>query len=191
MKRRERRLKKILEKILHDEEVEILYYDEAFFKREGTITRSWYLRGEVPQIESPATFDKIGVCAAVSPRDGNLFSLLFDGFDSNTFIYYLKWLMETIGVEKKIVLIVDNASSHRSLKVREFVEKYSDCLELVYLPPYSPDLNPIERVWKHLRYHVTHNRYFESFKSLVEAIIGHLNKYSQPNDQLRKLCCIN
>ena len=145
----------------------------------------------MPEIKSPATFEKIGVCAAVNPRDGNLFSLIFDGFDSNTFICYLEWLMETIGTEKKIVLVVDNASSHKSFKVQEFVEAHSEYLELLYLPPYSPDLNPIERIWKHLRYHVTHNKYFESLEMLISSITKYLKFYSQPNSQLVSLCCIN
>lgn len=69
---------------------------------------------------------------------------------------------------------MDNASSHKSHKVKQFVSKCKDRLELLFLPPYSPDLNPIERVWKNLRYHVTHNIYFETLEFLENAILTYM-----------------
>ena len=80
---------------------------------------------------------------------------------------------------------------HKSYKVKEFVAKHKKRLELLYLPSYSPDLNPIERVWKHLRYHVTHNVYFETLQLLENAIISYLKEHAKPNESLKSLCCIN
>jgi len=74
-------------------------------------------------VKCPATFEKIGVCGAVNPRTGGLLSLTFDGFNSDTFIYYLDWLIQVMKTEKKIVLILDNASSHKSHKVLDFIKK--------------------------------------------------------------------
>ena len=133
---------------------------ELFFRRESTITRGWYPHGKKSEVKCPVTFEKIGVCGAVNPHDGSLFSLTFDGFDSDTFVYYLKWLMKTYRTQKKIVVVLDNASPHKSNKVQDFARKYKKKVELLFLPPYSPDLNPVERVWKNLRYQVTHNVYF-------------------------------
>jgi len=135
------------------------------------------------------TFEKVGTCGAVNPRNGSLYSLAFDGFDSDTFIYYLKWLLKVFKTQKKIVIVLDNASPHKSHKTKEFVAKNKKRLELLYLPPYSPDLNPIERVWKNLRYYVTHNVYFETFEALENAIINYLKEHAKPNEQLRSLCC--
>jgi len=98
------------------------------------------------------TFEKVGACGAVNPRNGSLYSLCFDGFDSDIFIYYLAWLLKVFKTQKKIVIVLDNASPHKSHKVKEFVEKNKQRLELLYLLPYSPDLNPIERAWKNVRY---------------------------------------
>ncbi len=78
-------------------------------------------------------------------------SLAFDGFDSDTFIYYLKSLLKVFKTKKKIVLVLDNASSYNSHMVKEFIAKHQKRLELLYLPSYSPDLNSIIRAWKHLR----------------------------------------
>ena len=169
----------------------MLFYDEAFFRRESTVIRGWYPKGGKAEVSCPVTFDKVGVCSAVSPRSGSLFSLIFDGFDSDTFIYYLSWLLHESSIDKKVVMILDNATSHKSIKVKEFVAKHSDRLELVYLPPYSPDLNPIERVWKDLRYNVTHNIYFQTWEVLESAIADYLKQWAKPNQKLSTLCCTN
>lgn len=177
--------------MLPDNTIELLFYDEAFFRRESTVTRGWYPRGSKTEIQCPMTFEKVGACGAVNPRNGSLYSLTFDGFDSDTFIYYLTWLLGVFKTQKKIVIVLDNASPHKSHKVKEFVEKNKNRLKLLYLPPYSPDLNPIERVWKNLRYYVTHNIYFETLTALENAIINYLKEHARPNERLQSLCCSN
>ena len=177
--------------IIPNNKIELLFYDEAFFRRESTITRGWYPRGHKSEVICPITKEKVGVCGAVNPRDGRLFSLIFDGFDSETFVYYLKWLLQKFKTRKKIVLVLDNSSTHKSNKVAEFVEKYKKRLELLFLPPYSPELNPVERVWKNLRYHVTHNTFFENLITLENAVVEYLKEHAKPNVRLTSLCCIN
>jgi hypothetical protein len=83
------------------------------------------------------TFQKVGTCGAVIPRNGSLYSLAFDGFDSDTFIYYLRWLLKILKTKKKIVLVLDNASYHNSHKVNEFVAKHKNRFELLYLTSFS------------------------------------------------------
>jgi transposase len=61
---------------------------------------------------------------------------------------------------------------------------------LLFLPPHSPELNPIERVWKNLRYLVTHNTYFENLETLENAVAEYLKDYFNLNKQLASLCCI-
>ena len=187
----EKSLKKIHNAISLNNDVELLFYDEAFFRREGSLTRAWYPRGHECEMHYPITFEKVGVCGAVNPRDGRLFSLIFDGFDSDTFLYYLRWLLRTYKPRKKILLVLDNASSHTSIKVAEFADNNRRRLELLFLPPYSPDLNPAERIWKNLRYHVTHNVYFEDLATLENAVIQYLKEHARPNERLASLCCIN
>jgi hypothetical protein len=94
-------VKKILNEFLPNNKIELLFYDEAFFRREGTVTRGWYPRGCKSEIKCPMTFEKIGTCGAVNPRNGSLYSLTFDGFDSDTFIYYLKWLLTVFKTQNK------------------------------------------------------------------------------------------
>lgn len=89
-----------------------------------------------------------------------------------------------------MVMILDNASYHRSNKIRRYAEARSQAVELLFLPPYSPELNPIERVWKLTRWLCTHNVYFEQLDDLCEAVEAQLLTWFHPNDTLRRLCCI-
>lgn len=172
-----------------DSNLEVMFYDEAFFKRESTISRGWYLTGIKHSVPCPVTKEKVGVSGAINWRDGTVYSLIFDGCDSNTFICYLKSLLEDYRGNRKIALILDNASSHKSKSVKGFVESVKERLELIYLPPYSPDLNPVERVWKDLRYKVTHNVYFDSKEALENRVVDYLKLRSSSYDNNNNLYC--
>ena len=89
--------------------------------------------------------------SAISSRGMMRFMVREGGVNSAVFIEFLKRLMA--GAKKKIFLIVDNGSSHISKMTKAFVASVKDRLELFYLPPYSPDLNPDELVWNHLKNH--------------------------------------
>jgi transposase len=62
------------------------------------------------------------------------------------------------------------------------------CLD--YLPPYSPDLNPIERVWKLTRRNCLHNRYFQTLKHIENVVEEQFDMWRNSNDTLRRLCAI-
>jgi transposase len=63
-------------------------------------------------------------------------------------------------------------------------------LRLLFLPPYSPQLAPIERVWKLARRLATHNRYFATLDELIATVTTRFEAWHQPNEQLRRLCGI-
>lgn len=88
----------------------------------------------------------------------------------------------------KFFLILDNASWHRVQDLKKFFFENRHRLVRVFLPPYSPELNPIERVWRITRRQITHNRYFESIEDLEAALIPHFSKSEQPNNALKVLC---
>jgi transposase len=89
---------------------------------------------------------------------------------------------------------MDNAPWHKKvmrLVVKEALPEYADIreqVEFVKLPPYSPDLNPIEQVWRITRKENTHNVFFPTLSKLKEAVDNAFEAWSQPNQQLRTLC---
>ena len=86
--------------------------------------------------------------------------------------------------------VLDNAKYHYTTMIREFVEKYPEII-LNFLPPYSPELNAIKRVWKIIRKMRTHNRYFPSIGDLVCSLNEQFSTYRIPNDTLKRLYAID
>lgn len=89
-----------------------------------------------------------------------------------------------------MVIILDNAKYHHAIAIQSFLEIHRDTLSLEFLPPYSPELNPIERIWKLIRKLCTHNHYFETLDELTQTVSHQILLWKQPNTTLSKLCCI-
>ncbi len=77
--------------------------------------------------------------------------------------------------EKEIHLILDGAGYNRSKSVKKFAKELN--IKLVYLPPYSPNLNPIERLWKFMKKEVTANRYYENYDDFKGSLSQFLEEY--------------
>jgi putative transposase len=67
----------------------------------------------------------------------------------------------------KVYVVLGNVKFHHARRLLPILERYKDRIELVFLPPYSPDLNPVERVWWLMRKQVTHNRWVKSMAQRV------------------------
>jgi transposase len=91
---------------------------------------------------------------------------------------------------RRVVVITDNAKYHHAKLHAEWRAEQEPEFVLSYLPPYSPDLNPIERVWKLTRRLCLHNRYFPTLTGVVEAVERQFACWKQPNESLRRLCCV-
>ena len=111
-------------------------------------------------------------------------------FEAQSFLAFLQGLLRRRARGKKMVLITDNAAYHHAGGLDGWLRQNRDVLELLFLPPYSPDLNPIERVWKLLRRLCTHNEYFPELELLENALTQQLRQWWRPNAILRRLCCI-
>lgn len=90
---------------------------------------------------------------------------------------FLYDLIKTLDFSQKYVFILDNASYHKSKKVKEFMQDYPN-ITLEYLPPYSPELNPIETCWKITKARITYNHYFQRIEDMQEAISCFLSEHN-------------
>jgi transposase len=94
------------------------------------------------------------------------------------------------GGGRPIVVISDNAKYHHARIHQEWREAVAGEFALHFLPPYSPELNPIERVWKLVRRNCLHNRYFGQLEEVSEAVERQFEKWIRPNAVLRRLCSL-
>lgn len=182
----------MLKKLLSCPDVIVLAEDEAIIYRATSISRMWAVEGSQPQILSDSTHEKVGLFGAVNLVSGRLYYQGAEKFNALTFENFLNTsLVPNLPIDKKIFMILDNARWHHAKVLQPFLDKIKDRFELLFLPAYSPDLNPMERVWKFVRRRVTHNTYFGSLKELRETLFPFLNKFDRENDTLYSLCAVN
>lgn len=132
----------------------------------------------------------------VIPETGELFVSKPDIFNYQTTIDSIRTFLQKHPAPegKKYALIMDNAPWHKKTKrlvSDEKPDEYTDILEsveFIMLPPYSPDMNPIEQVWRITRRENTHNRFFSDKAILEETIDDAFKAWGVPNDQLHNLC---
>ena len=127
---------------------------------------------------------------AVCVADGRFSSRRAEKFCAESFLAFLKDLITRRRKGRKMIVVLDNARYHHAKMLAPWLKKHRKQLRLDFLPPYSPDLNPTERVWKLTRRLRTHNQYFPLLQQLVDSVFGQFERWNKPNDTLRRLCAI-
>lgn len=153
----------------------MFWEDEARFGQQGTITRVWAPTGSRPRAVRQTQYDYLWVIGAVCPETGQAEGLLSPRLNADVINIFLEQFSRTLSADEHAVMVWDGAGFHRAkhLKVPQNVT-------LVELPPYSPELNPIENLWHFLKSHHWSNRTYDDFEHLTEAA-----------DQAWKKVCLN
>lgn len=112
-------------------------------------------------------------------------------FNAMTFNSFLKKLLRHRRQGHKMHVVLDNARWHHARMLRPWLKRHQNIFRLDSLPPYSPELNPVERVWKLTRKLCTHNRYFSTLEELIEVVFDKFESWYIPNETIRRLCAIN
>ena len=132
----------------------------------------------------------VGYYGAVRLRDGKFLfqreATCFDAMTTWNFLRQLRQCSRRAG--RRVVVITDNAKYHHAKLHAGWRQEQQGWFSLDFLPPYSPELNPIERVWKRTRRNRLHNVYFPKLTLVVEAVEGQFAKWSEPNAELARLC---
>jgi transposase len=173
--------------------VDLWALDEVHFQQHGSRCQMWI----PPETKDPVllhapTRHSVGYFGAVRLRDGRFQFCREKGkFNGATFFAFLKSLRRAnIQTGRRVVVITDNARYHHALLHKPWREKHAGDFVLDYLPPYSPELNPIERVWKLTRRRCLHNRYFSKLDEVIAAVEAEFVHWTKRNETLRRLCAI-
>jgi transposase len=103
-------------------------------------------------------------------RDQTIHALPVERKTSDTFIGFLEWLSLDLYPHDPLIVVLDNVSYHKSASVMATLSLLEPRVQVVWLPKYSPDMNPIERYWLHLKNQVYANRLFASLPLLLARI---------------------
>ena len=179
----ERRGKKTLIEL--NEEAVLLAQDESRFVSESNRITSWSIKGTSISYSGYRYGTALNCFGSFNLNDGHLISSFHDAGNALTTIEHFKIVREHYG-DKPIAYFIDNASWHKTKKVLEYCEENN--ITLLFLPPYSPEFNPIERVWGYLKSKVK-NIYFSTAKKFVSFVTDLLQNINQTDkNTLLRLC---
>ena len=127
----------------------IFFLDEAGFQSDPPLGRTYGLKGHTPVVESSGQRQSVNVISAVN-ASGAFWSATYTGkLDAESFVIFLRDFMK--GRSTKVFLVVDGHPAHKAKIVKAYVAETQGQLELYFLPPYAPDLNPDEFVWNYMK----------------------------------------
>jgi transposase len=129
----------------------------------------WTVRGRRPVVPAAGVNQRLCVYGAFNYRTGQSHYLVHPKKNARQFHDFLRQLLETHS-ERRVALVVDNASYHRTRQILGLLEDHADHAFVVWLPRYSPELNLIEGLWGYLKRSALNNYFFGDLASLEEAI---------------------
>jgi len=166
----------------------MVFADEAGFRMVPLVKKQWARRGQTPVVtHRNRWFRKVSVIGglAVDP-DGDPLRAYLDWYpgahvNQDRVVVFLKHLVKQI--PGKITVLWDNLSSHKGLKVRQFLCDHHQ-VELYYLPPYAPELNPIESLWCMSKYHRMANLGLDTLEDLESTARAAVDEVTQQQNLL-------
>lgn len=148
----------------------IVFMDAVHPTQATKITSGWIRKGMDKPIETTGSRTRLNIVGAIEL--GNLSRAVIEQYsmtvNGDSIVDFLQKVKAAYSDKQTIHLILDGAGYHRSAQVKEMAESLN--IQLHYLPPYSPNLNPIERLWKVMNKHVRNNQYFSSAKEFRQKI---------------------
>jgi transposase len=166
----------------------ILFCDEVSFAQWGSLGRTWAPKGKQPKVKTTGIRKALKIFGAIEFFNGAFKYRECEGkFKGDSYITFLKELLNQFSAP--VILIEDGAPYHGSKIVNEFKEtmKAANRLFVYRLPSYSPDYNPIEKLWKNTKKEATHCKYFPTFEALRLSVVKAFKKYME---NAQKVICV-
>jgi transposase len=170
-----------------EENAIILFGDEVSFAQWGSLSRTWAPRGKQPKIKTKGKRKGLKMFGVIEFFGGSFqYMEAEEKFNGESYIEFLKLIMETYSC--CVILVEDGAPYHGSAIVKEYVskQKAEGQLYIYRLPSYSPDYNPIEKLWKNTKRDATHCKFFPTFEDLRSSVVKAFKKYME--DATKVIC---
>lgn len=176
----------LITNLMQDPDTELWFLDESGIEGDPKPRRRWAQKGSKQTIPYAGDHIRVNVCGMVAPRHGEFFALEVDYMDKDAFQVFLDEANKSICHQRtKPIIVLDNASWHKA-KGLEW-GKFTPC----YLPPYSPDLNPIERLWLYIKSSLMPNFYTRDYNLLIEHVSDILRQVINDTEINQSVCNIN
>jgi len=165
----------------------IFFLDEAGFQSDPPLGRTYGLKGQTPVVKTTGQRQSLNVISAVNAR-GEFWAATYTGkLDAEAFGVFLRNFMR--GRSGPVFLVVDGHPAHKAKVVKTYVQSLAGRLELHFLPPYAPDLNPDEFVWSHMKANGVSKKPLKQNESLQKRIEEDLNAIKKNRKLVRSFFC--
>lgn len=165
------------------DKVDIWFQDEARFGQQNTTTRVWATKGSRPRAVKQQQFEYGYLFGAVCPTTGETEAVITPWVNKEIMTHHLNQIAKRTQLGRYAVVIMDGAGWHTDDIVQDI-----DSLSIIKLPPYSPELNPVEQVWSWLRQHHLTNRCFSGYDDIVEACTSAWNDFISDAQRVISMC---
>lgn len=139
----------------------MLFEDESMIRDYQAIQKTWFLRGKQRIIKTMGKHRGVKLLATLDYETGHIVWKEDERYTAKTFLDFLKSVMSVYPMGK-VVMILDNARIHHAKMLSPYLDEMKDRLELVFLPPYSPQLNLVEGLWKWLKSDIINNVFYHT-----------------------------
>lgn len=167
----------------------LLFQDESMIRDYQAIQRTWFLKGKQRIIPTYGKHCGTKLIGCLDYETGEILCSEKEHYDAAAFLEFLVFVLDHYRVGK-IVMILDNARIHHAKLIQPFLEENKGRLELVFLPPYSPNLNLIEGLWKWLKETVINNVFFSSVQKINLAVQGFLVWINEQRESVIDRLCV-
>jgi hypothetical protein len=165
------------------DKVDVWFQDEARFGQQNTTTRVWAKKGSRPRGVRQQQFISTHIYGAVCPSPGQTEALISPILSTEMMEKHLKQISDATPVGRYALAVMDCASWHSDKLNNSFKN-----VTVMHLPPYSPELNPVEQVWAHLRAHDLANFTFKNYDDIVDQVSVAWNRFRHQVDHVKSLC---
>jgi transposase len=164
----------------------IMFGDEASFPMWGSLSYTWCRKGCQPTVKTSGKRKGYKVFGLIRYHDGKFYASGIEGrFNSSSYVEFLKGVLAKN--RRHVILVQDGAPYHASRQTRDFFESEKERLTVFRLPSYSPDYNPIEKLWKKIKEKHIHLHYFPTFSALKDKVQEALVAFENQRDEVLAL----
>ena len=169
----------------------LLFEDEFSLSNTATVSYQWAPKGKQPRVScKQRNRERQTVFGSYNFDSGQITVSFSDKGNYQSFKKHLKKVLNEYKDAPKIIMVLDNVAYHHAKKLKLWLQTVPK-LELFYLPPYSPNLNAVERAWWYMRKKITHHRHTHSLKERKIAFWKMFSHFQKPNEELKNVCEIN
>lgn len=173
--------------MINDQIQHILFEDESMIRDYQAIGATWFERGKQKIIKTFGKHRGVKLVGCLDYESGDIYCEEHDTYDAQTFLGFLENVLNRYS--GKIVMILDNARIHHAKLIQPFLLENVERLELMFLPPYSPNLNLIEGLWGWLKEKVINNVFYNKTYEIRKNVSDFLAEISkQPQVIIDRLC---